>query len=393
MTVHDTFAVTFVGKFSSETKVISVCPLITGVFSLLQILALGLFVKTSRTGTGMFSKGMRLRLVLGGQLFGLWPNTCARVGDIVAFTRSGVSERGSTVVKLLSPIIVPSVSSGLMNSWPTIGLKLPFSYSTLSLGEPHTMRCSFEGSIIRRTSALVITCNLTAFLNKVAFRRDNVTFLWLLSSIYCSFSFPLMLLVFCLLMWDSLLRNKRRQTFKSLQNLQSQSSRRTTQLPCVIVRRVWCFLYFSRLHSVVFHDRYLERWTKRQNSLFSIQFPQNSQLENWILGCDLTKSRKYDSFYCPHLSGYRKHDLDLPRKANLVSWSVCKAIALLSFRNILIASSTWVKEVLFIPDMFFFGLNLETWVWSMAITEPHKGLVCWWRDDILMMPYWIYAYF
>ena len=149
---------------------------IIGVFSLLQVLAFGLLVKTWQTGPGMFAKGMRLRF--GGiprQMFGLWPSMCASVEDIVAFIRSGVSERGSIAVKLLSPLLVSLVSSGLMNSWPAIGLKLPFLYLVLRR-EPQTMQCSFDGAIISRTSTFVMTC-LTAFLNKVTFQHDNVTFL------------------------------------------------------------------------------------------------------------------------------------------------------------------------------------------------------------------------
>lgn len=161
-----------------------------GPYSLSWILALGLLTKTSQTGTGMFSKGMRVRRGNLRLAIGLWPRTRASVGDIVWLIWSGVFERGSTVTMLSPP--VPSISSGFKNSWSTIGLKLPFSYTTMRRGDPHTMRCSFEGSTIRRTSAVVITWSLTAFLNKVAFRRDNVTFLCLLSSMYCNFSFVLL---------------------------------------------------------------------------------------------------------------------------------------------------------------------------------------------------------
>ena len=113
----------FVARNSSETKVISVCSVTIGPFSLSRTLGIGLLTKTSRTDPGMFSKGMRVRRGGLWLTFGLWPRTRGSVGDTVRLICSGVLERGSTVIMLSPPLLVPSISLGLKNSWSTIGLK------------------------------------------------------------------------------------------------------------------------------------------------------------------------------------------------------------------------------------------------------------------------------
>lgn len=114
--------------FSSDTKVISVCSLITGTISLKLSLALGLLRKTSRTGFGMFSKpvigdvGSVIQCV-----FGTWPSTFARVGDMSTIC-SGVAVIGSTTGPFWTPSTLCSpVPSGECSSCPRVGLSMPFS--------------------------------------------------------------------------------------------------------------------------------------------------------------------------------------------------------------------------------------------------------------------------
>ena len=200
--------------FSSDTKVISICSLITGAFSLKLSLALGLRRKTSRTGLGMFSKPVIGDVVSDIRLvFGTWPSTFARVGEMSTIC-SGVAVTGSTTGPFWTPsTLYPPVSSGESNSCPMVGFKTPFSYFPMRRGDPHTIRCCFIGWTIRKTSTLVMTCSSNAFLNKVDLRRDNATFLWEAFSTYWSFSFPLELTLLVLFSWTLSLRiNKKRRS-------------------------------------------------------------------------------------------------------------------------------------------------------------------------------------
>ena len=107
---------------SSETKVISICYVIIGAISLKLSLALGLLCKTFLTALGMLAKGGALvgRGAVIWRVFRLWPNTFARVGDMLTIC-SGVAVKGSTAGPFCAPLtLCPSVPSGESNFCPTV---------------------------------------------------------------------------------------------------------------------------------------------------------------------------------------------------------------------------------------------------------------------------------